>query len=110
MRIALRFAVVATALGVLTACDDVLLGYDGTFTGNCDRDPPLTYDNFGQAYLGKWCPGCHSSFVRENQRSGAVTGVLGTVATTSATLSDHSIQKWQELQPDEAGSWLQQNQ
>jgi len=75
MRIALRFAVVAAALGVLTACDDVLLGYDGTFTGNCDREPPLTYDNFGEAYLGKWCTGCHSSFVRENQRSGAPIGI-----------------------------------
>ena len=75
MRIALRLAAVTTALGVLTACDDVLLGYDGTFTGNCDRDPPLTYDNYGKAYLGKWCTGCHSSLVRENQRSGAPLGV-----------------------------------
>jgi len=75
MRIALRLATVATALGVLTACDDVLLGYDGTFTGNCDREPPLTYDNFGKAYIGKWCTGCHSVYLREGQRSQAPADV-----------------------------------
>ena len=71
MKIVSSLALVTAALAVLTGCDDVLLGYDGSFTGNCDRDPPLTYDNFGQGYVGKWCTGCHSADVRMNQRSGA---------------------------------------
>ena len=75
MRTVLCLVITTLSLGILTGCDDLLLGHDGTFTANCDRDPPLTYENFGQAYLGKWCTGCHSSLVRQNQRSGAPLGV-----------------------------------
>ena len=66
-----KLLVMTGILGVLTACDDVLMGEEGTFSVNCDREPPLTYDNFGKGYMGKWCHGCHSVDVREGQRNGA---------------------------------------
>ena len=66
-----KLLLVASALGAMIACDDVLLGEEGTFTANCDRDPPLTYESFGKGYVGKWCTGCHSAYIRENQRNDA---------------------------------------
>jgi uncharacterized membrane protein len=44
-------------------------------TGACDRDPPLTWANFGQPLMDKHCVGCHSSLLREDQRNGAPVGV-----------------------------------
>lgn len=44
-------------------------------SGACQRDPPLTWENFGQGWMGKHCTGCHSSLVREDQRNGAPVGV-----------------------------------
>jgi len=44
-------------------------------TGTCDRDPPLTYDNFGQAYLTKHCVGCHGTYLPEELREGAPIGI-----------------------------------
>lgn len=41
----------------------------------CDRDPPLTYDNFGQGFMGKHCAGCHSSLYEGPNRKGAPPGV-----------------------------------
>lgn len=67
----LKLALVTAFLAVLTACDDVILGDEGTFSYNCERDPPLTYENFGEGYIGKWCRGCHSADQREGQRNDA---------------------------------------
>ncbi len=39
--------------------------------GACDRDPPLTWANFGQGWMDKHCTGCHSSLLRADQRNGA---------------------------------------
>ncbi|MFN7143310.1 MAG: hypothetical protein ACK4YP_06005 [Myxococcota bacterium] len=44
-------------------------------TGACHRDPPLTWQNFGQGWMDKHCVGCHSSLLREDQRNGAPVGV-----------------------------------
>ena len=52
-----KLAFVVGVLGSQIACDDVLLGEEGTFSLNCDRSPALTYDNFGRGYMGKWCTG-----------------------------------------------------
>ena len=37
----------------------------------CPRDPPLSYDNFGQGFLRRHCAGCHSSLLPQEQRNGA---------------------------------------
>jgi hypothetical protein len=44
-------------------------------TGNlCVHDPPLTYDNYGRAYLDQYCNGCHSSLLPEDHRRNAPMG------------------------------------
>ena len=42
---------------------------------SCDRDPPLTYGNFGKGFMGKHCAGCHSSLNPDGHRKGAPLGV-----------------------------------
>ena len=41
----------------------------------CDREPPLTYENWGEAYISDFCVGCHSSLVEGAERRGATVGV-----------------------------------
>lgn len=41
----------------------------------CDRDPPLSYDLFGQAFMDTHCAGCHSSLLPLEDREGATVGV-----------------------------------
>ncbi len=42
---------------------------------DCDRSPPLDWDNFGKGAVDKHCNGCHSVLIPEAQRQGAPTGV-----------------------------------
>jgi len=42
---------------------------------DCDRDPPLSYLNWGKGFLDTHCTGCHSPLVPEAQRNGAPDGV-----------------------------------
>lgn len=39
--------------------------------GECDREPPLTWSNFGQAWMNKHCNGCHGSLAVGDARHGA---------------------------------------
>ncbi|RME27047.1 MAG: hypothetical protein D6798_05435 [Deltaproteobacteria bacterium] len=55
------------------ACGDT--GGDTAAPGDCDRDPPLSYDNFGQQFMDTHCAGCHSSLLPEPLRNGAPLGV-----------------------------------
>jgi len=48
------------------------LGCEGP---SCDREPALTYENWGQAYLSTYCTGCHSALVEGEPRKGATVGV-----------------------------------
>jgi uncharacterized membrane protein len=41
----------------------------------CDREPALTFDNFGEAFLAKHCTGCHSVLHEGDLREGAPVGV-----------------------------------
>jgi uncharacterized membrane protein len=41
---------------------------------SCDRDPPLTYENFGEAFLTRNCTGCHSTLMTGDERNGAPVG------------------------------------
>jgi len=66
-----KLALVAALLGALTACDDHIIGPEPPVTAYCNRQPKLTYDNFGREYMKKWCTGCHSVYKRDNQRAGA---------------------------------------
>ena len=43
--------------------------------GDCDRHPPLDWDNFGKGLMDKHCNGCHSSLVDRGARKGAPLGV-----------------------------------
>ena len=61
-------------LPLLASCDDHLIGVSND-RSNCDRDPPLTYENFGAAFLAEYCTGCHGSLQKESQRSNAPAGV-----------------------------------
>lgn len=54
----------------------LLLGCAGEAdTASCDREPPLSYDSFGQSFMGKNCTGCHSSLLPSSHREGAPAGV-----------------------------------
>lgn len=64
------------ALTVLSpACDDHLIGRAAPIGTGCNREPPLTYENFGKAVLARHCGSCHSDFVRGAQRGQAPLGV-----------------------------------
>ncbi|MCO4771848.1 MAG: hypothetical protein KDA24_17585, partial [Deltaproteobacteria bacterium] len=41
----------------------------------CEREPPLSYDNWGQAYMSTYCTGCHSSLAEGFDRREAPVGV-----------------------------------
>jgi hypothetical protein len=69
----MRQGLAALLAGALLACGE---GKDsGEEAGPCDRDPPLTYNNFGRGYLEKHCTGCHSSDMPEGRRGEAPLGV-----------------------------------
>ena len=53
---------VSTTL-LLLACDDHLIGVAEGPDLACDREPPLTWENFGQGHLQTHCTGCHSSYL-----------------------------------------------
>lgn len=48
---------------------------EGDSGGDCGRVPALSYDNFGEGFLGLHCTGCHSSLIPEARREGATPGV-----------------------------------
>lgn len=50
-------------------------GADSAGSVCAERDPHLTYDNFGKGFISKHCVGCHSSLIAGNQRKGAPPGV-----------------------------------
>ena len=50
-------------------------GSDTAGSEACDREPPLTWENFGEGYLGLHCNGCHSSLLPAGQRGGAPLGM-----------------------------------
>ncbi len=68
----LRWIAFAALPWLLAGCDDHLYG---TSTSGCAADPPLTWENFGNAFLDDRCNGCHSSFYTGEDRSGAPEGV-----------------------------------
>jgi len=60
----------------LVHCDDHVLGDNTQAEVQCDHEPPLTYENFGDGFLRQHCNGCHSSYREyEWQRSGAPGGI-----------------------------------
>lgn len=59
-------------MGVLVACGE---GEGEETPALCVHDPPLTYSNFGQAFMGKNCTGCHHSLLVPEQRNGAPVGI-----------------------------------
>jgi len=42
---------------------------------SCDREPALTFDNFGKSFLAKHCTGCHSVLQEGDLREGAPLGI-----------------------------------
>lgn len=57
------------------ACDDHVIGHGAPIGTACLRDPPLSWENFGDGIIGRHCRGCHSVYVREGQRGDAPLGV-----------------------------------
>ncbi len=51
------------------------LGASPDDSAACDRQPPLSYERFGQGVLSKQCTGCHSSYLPEGSRYDAPLGV-----------------------------------
>lgn len=66
--------VVILAVSVL-GCGDKAEDSAAVAAVDCDRSPPLAWDNFGKGLMDKHCNGCHSVLVPESQRQGAPTGV-----------------------------------
>lgn len=50
---------------------------DGPSDGvpDCDRVPPVSYDNFGEGFFARYCTSCHSTQLTGADRSGAPTGL-----------------------------------
>lgn len=63
---------VLVGLPLLLACGE---GGGDSADPACDRSPPLSYQNFGEALIDEHCVGCHSSLVPEDHREGAPPGV-----------------------------------
>ncbi len=40
-------------------------------SGDCHREPPVTWESWGHGFLDQQCTACHSSLVPEGQRNGA---------------------------------------
>jgi len=47
----------------------------GDTAATCDRDPPLTYESFGEGFVSKHCTACHSSLLESGERNEATVGV-----------------------------------
>ena len=58
-------------LALLLACSS---GQDDSAV-SCDREPALTFENFGSAFLATHCTGCHSVLHTGNLREGAPEGI-----------------------------------
>jgi hypothetical protein len=65
-----RWGLLAAALTL--SCGD---GPRDSAADGCDREPPLSYENFGLGYMGKHCAGCHSSLFVGPMRKEAPPGV-----------------------------------
>ena len=48
---------------------------DDTAVFDCDRTPPLSWENFGEGFMSTHCEGCHSALVPVDLREGAPVGV-----------------------------------
>lgn len=84
------------ALTGVSGCDDTIFGTKAsTLYRDCDREPPLTYDNFGKGFLGLHCTGCHSSLLKPEQRNLAPEGVdfdtLKGVLTWAERIEDRTL-------------------
>ncbi len=63
----------------MRACIGVVLLFAGCAEVDsdsaCDREPTLTYENFGQGFMDQYCNGCHSSLVPAPYRNDAPESV-----------------------------------
>ena len=66
-------AIAVAVLAVVPACDDS--GGEAPETVDCDRQPPLDWDNFGEGFFALHCTSCHSAKNSDVQRSGAPIGL-----------------------------------
>ncbi len=60
-------------IALLLACQ--LGGSDTAASEDCDREPALSWENFGESYMALHCNGCHSSLLPSGQRGGAPLGM-----------------------------------
>jgi cytochrome c5 len=65
----------ALLLATGISCDDHVIGHGVPITNTCLRDPPLTWENYGDYIIGRQCRPCHSVYSREGQRADAPEGV-----------------------------------
>jgi len=66
-------AIAGAVLTIAPACDDS--GGEAPETVDCDRQPPLDWDNFGDGFFSLHCTSCHSAKNSDVQRSGAPIGL-----------------------------------
>jgi hypothetical protein len=66
-------AIAGALLAVGPSCSDS--GGEEPETVDCDRQPPLDWDNFGEGFFSLHCTSCHSSENSNVQRSGAPIGL-----------------------------------
>jgi len=43
--------------------------------GDCERDPPVSWDNYAHGFVTRYCTSCHSSQLAGADRSGAPAGL-----------------------------------
>lgn len=49
----------------------LLVGCGAPTGSTCSEDSTLTYENFGEAFMGRYCARCHSSALKGAARQGA---------------------------------------
>jgi hypothetical protein len=67
------WAIAGAVLAVVPACGDS--GGEEPETVDCDRQPPLDWDNFGEGFFSLLCTSFHSAKNSDVQRSGAPIGL-----------------------------------
>jgi hypothetical protein len=69
VEVGVRAALALASLLVVTGCEDSIWGPPTEST--CPEDSQLTYENFGQPFMTKYCTRCHDSAKTGAARHGA---------------------------------------
>ncbi len=71
--------------------DDMEVTWSSLSERPCPDDSPLTYENFGQAFMLNWCTGCHAAGLEDSERAMAPVGID---LDTKEDMTSHAARIW----------------